>query len=180
MNAMGKDAPAGSWQFQEMIPGMHITSGPGVTLFLGSIEATGRFMVDADLLLFPNSTTNGYGVMVGGRTGAGGDSTLHAWSALVLSGSGQFAVVRHRAGKLEQLVPWTVSDAIIRRDSVVITNRVRVWAEGDSVRFVVNGKPIGALPRASVEPDGLFGLRLDEGINIHVTNVDLTRRLLKR
>lgn len=159
---------------------MHVTSGPGVTLYLGDVGAAGRFMVDADLVLFPNSTMNGYGVMFAGQPTHGNDSTLTAWSAFLLSGSGRFAVVRHVAGKLEQVVPWTASDAIVKRDTSVITNRVRVWAEPDSVRFVVNGTRIAALPRTAVPPDGLFGLRLDDGINMHVTNVDLTKRLLKR
>jgi hypothetical protein len=65
-NVMGRDAPAGSWQFQEMVPGMHVTSGPGVILFPRGSGATGRYMVDADIVLFPNSTNNGYGVVFGG------------------------------------------------------------------------------------------------------------------
>jgi hypothetical protein len=37
-----------------------------------------------------------------------------------------------------------------------------------------------AVSSAVVQADGLYGLRFDEGINLHVTNVDFVRRLLKR
>ena len=178
-NVTGEDVPAGAWQFQEMVPGMHLTSGPGVIVYAPG-SAAGRFMVDAELLLFPNSSANGYGVMFGGRSGAGADTTLQTWNAFLVDASGRFSVVRHAGGKLEQLHAWTASDAVVLRGAGVVTNRLRVWAERDSVRFVVNGKTLAALPRASVEPDGLFGLRLEEGINMHVTNVDHSVRLLKR
>lgn len=179
-NVMGKDAPAGAWQLQEMIPGMHVTSGPGVTLSLAAPSAAGRFMVDADIVLFPNSTMNGYGVMFGGQGATSADTTLRTWTAFLVSGAGQFAVVTHSAGKVEVLVPWTANAAVLRRDTTTVTNRLRVWAEPDSVRFVVNGTRVGALPRAAVTAEGAFGLRFDSGMNVHVTNVDITRRLLKR
>ena len=178
-NVIGKDAPAGAWHFQEMVPGMHMTTGPGVVVYPPGPGARGRFMVDADLLLFPNSGANGYGVMFGGRSDGGADTTLRAWNAFLVNAAGKFAVVRHVGGKVEQLHPWTAHEAIVQRTSDVVTNRVRVWAERDSVRFAVNGKTVGAMGSASLEPDGLFGLRLEEGINMHITNVDHSVRLLK-
>ena len=48
----------------------------GVTLSLAASNATGRFMVDADIVLFPNSATNGYGVMFGGQGTTSADTTL--------------------------------------------------------------------------------------------------------
>jgi len=179
-NVVGKDAPAGAWQFQEMVPGMHLTSGPGVIVYPPGDGAKGRFMVDADLLLFPNSGENGYGVMFGGRSGTGADTTLRTWNAFLVNAAGRFAIIRHSGGKVEQLRAWTEHEAIVRRATDVVTNRVRVWVERDSVRFVVNGKPLAALPSTVLDPDGLFGLRLEEGINMHVTNVDHSVRLLKR
>ena len=179
-NVMGKDAPPGAWQFQEMVPGMHVTSGPGVILYAPGAGATGRFMVDADIVLFPNSSENGYGIMFGGRSGAGADTTLRTWNALVLNASGRFAVVRQSAGQVETVKAWTEHEAIVKRGAEPVTNRLRVWAERDSVRFVVNGKALVALPAAALDPDGLFGLRFDEGINTHVTNVDHMVRLLRR
>jgi hypothetical protein len=171
-NVMGRDAPPGSWQFQEMIPGMHVTSGPGVVLTAPGDGASGRYIVDATIVLFPNSGGEGYGVMFGGD-----EST---WNAFLLDATGRFSVVRRQGAAVDRLVEWTPHEAITRRGAEPVTNQVRVAVEPDSIRFLVNTRPVGALPRSATRTDGHFGLRLGEGINVHVTNVDVTRRLLKR
>lgn len=176
-NVIGRDAPAGAWQFQEMIPGMHVTSGPGVTVYAAAESASGRYMVDATIVLFPNSSDAGYGVMFGGsKLGESGAT----WSAFLLSPDGRFSVVRHSPTGTTRVVEWTTNEGILKRGAETVTNQLRVSVEPDSIRFLVNTKRVGAIARAATQPDGQFGLRLDAGINIHVTNVDVTRRLLKR
>lgn len=175
---LGRDAPAGAWQFQEMIPGLHLTSGPGVLVFAPGDGAAGRFMVDADLLLFPNSGERGYGIVFG--AGGAANPVASQWTAFMISATGEFCVVRHTPEGAKQLVEWRAHPAIVRKGKEVVTNRLRVAVERDSVRFLANAVQVGALPRSAVEPDGLFGLRAEEQVNLHVTNVDLVRRLLKR
>ena len=77
-NVTGRDAPPGAWQFQEMIPGMHITSGPGVVVFPAGDSAAGRFMLDATIVLFPNSTGAGHGIVFGGRSLRDANATWNA------------------------------------------------------------------------------------------------------
>lgn len=174
-------SPEGSLSLQEMVPGMHVTTGPGVVLLAPGAGAIGRFMVDAEMLLFPNSSDGGYGIIVGGRPrGRSLDIPAAYWVAFVVSGDGRFAVVQHTPERTTLLVDWRSDESIVRRAKDVVTNRLRVAVEPDSVRFVVNQKQLAALSRALVQPDGLFGLRIDEGLNLHVTNVDIARRLLKR
>jgi hypothetical protein len=175
-NVTGRDAPPGAWQFQEMVPGMHVTSGPGVVVF-PTDSASGRFMVDATIVLFPNSSKDGYGIMFGGRSLGEPAAT---WSAFLLSADGRFTVVRHSSAGDERLIAWTSADTIRKLGAETVTNQLRVAVETDSVRFLVNGRVLSALPRTALRPDGQFGLRLDPGINVHVTNVDVTRRLLRR
>lgn len=176
-NVTGRDAAPGAWQFQEMIPGMHVTAGPGALVFPTAESATGRFAVEATIVLFPDSNSGGYGIVFGGRSlGESGSS----WQAFLVDGDGRFSIVRATATGREPLVPWTANDAILRRGKETVTNQLRVAVEPDSVRFLANGKRVGAVARSALQPDGQFGLRLDAGINVHVTNVDVTRRLLKR
>jgi hypothetical protein len=176
-NVTGRDAPPGAWQFQEMIPGMHVTSGPGATVYPTAESASGRFMIDATIVLFPNSTDAGYGVMFGGSKLGTPDAT---WSALLLSADGRFSVVRHAASGTTRLIDWTANETILKRGAETVSNQLRVSVEPDSIRFLVNAKRVGAIPRSATEPAGQFGLRLDAGIKVRVTNVDVTRRLLKR
>lgn len=174
-NVLTRDVPAGAWQFQEMVPGMHVTSGPGVTLRAPG-SASGRYMIDATIVLFPNSSDNGYGVLFGADSA--GESP--SWQALLVDASGRWSVVQHTSAGRKALVPPTAHDAILRRGKETVTNQLRVSVERDSIRFFANTQRLGAMARTDVRPDGAFGLRLDAGNNTHVTNVDLTQRLLKR
>jgi hypothetical protein len=45
------------------------------------------------------------------------------------------------------------------------------------VRFVVNGERVAAWPRASLAVDGAYGFRIGGGVNLHITNLDVTRRV---
>jgi hypothetical protein len=162
-----------------MIPGMHITTGPPVSLIAPGDPAAGRFMVDADLLLFPNSADNGHGVLVGARPEAQPDRVAPSWIAFLVSGDGKFAVVQRTGGTTTPLVAWTAHDAVVKRGKDVVTNRLRISVERDSLRFFANGTRVGAIQRGGLPVDGHVGLRIEEGVNLHVTNVDVVRRLLK-
>jgi len=181
-NVMAQDILADAWRFQEVIPGMHVTTGPGVVVLAPGDAAAGRFSVDADIVLFPDSRdSSGYGIAFGASVAAEGTEVqASTWYAFLVSGEGRYCLVRHAAGATTLLLPWQAHDAIRARGRSTITNRLRVAVEPDSVRLIANGKPVATVPRAGLSPDGGFGLRLDGGLNVHVTNVDITRRLLKR
>lgn len=46
----------------------------------------------------------------------------------------------------------------------------------DSVRMFVNGTRVGAWPRRTLAVDGTYGFRIGKGTNLHITNLDPTRR----
>jgi hypothetical protein len=140
---------------------MHVTSGTGVIAFPAD-SASGRFMVDATIVLFPNSSKDGYGIMFGGRSL---DEPGATWNAFLLSADGRFSVVRTSAGE-ERLIAWAPANSIRQLVAETVTNQLRVAVETDSVRFLVNGRVLAALARGVLRPDGRFGLRLDPGINV--------------
>lgn len=163
------------FEFVHMAPGWHITMGPGAALFDPRERAEGRFVVTGELILFPNASNGEYGVFVGGQAL---DGASKQWFAFVVRRDGSAAVM-HRAGEETHMVmPWTKHAAVKPRpDGTSVTNVVQVRAEPDSVRFLVNGEGILSLPRAGINVDGPFGFRIGEGVNLHATNLDITRRL---
>jgi hypothetical protein len=172
----GKFASADSlFEFVHMAPGWHITMGPGAALFDPRERAEGRFVVTGELILFPNASNGEYGVFVGGQAL---DGASKQWFAFVVRRDGSAAVM-HRAGdETHMVMPWTKHAAVKPRpDGASVTNVVQVRAEPDSVRFLVNGERITALPRAGLAVEGPFGFRIGEGVNLHATNLDVTRRL---
>lgn len=163
------------FEFTPMAPGWHITMGPGGTLFDPAARAEGRFVIEGELILFPGSTNQEYGVFVGGSALDGPGAR---WFAFVVREDGGAAVLRHDGGRTTELLPWGAHAAVKPRErNATVKNIVTVRAEPDSVRFLVNGERIGAWARAEIPVDGTFGFRIGRGVNLHITNLDHTRRL---
>jgi hypothetical protein len=172
----GQAAQSGeSFRFEPMAPVWHVTMGPGAILYGERERAAGRFSVAATLILFPEPTDAEYGVFVGGEDLSGANAR---WTAFVVRGDGSAAVIRSERGRSALVMPWTRFDAVVSRGSnKMAQNLVAVRAEPDSVRFVVNDIVVQTFARSSLALDGQFGLRIGEGVNMHVTNLDVTRRL---
>lgn len=163
------------FEFVHMAPGWHITMGPGGALFDPRERAEGRFMLTGEMIPFPNASNEEYGLFVGGKALEGAQKE---WYAFVVRVDGSAAVM-HRAGaETHMVMPWTRHEAVkVRPEGQSVTNVVQVRAEPDSVRFFVNGQRVTALPRAGLDLDGAFGFRIGANINLHATNLDITRRL---
>lgn len=163
-----------SFRFTPMAPGWHVTMGPGAVLFDPRESLSGRFALSATLILFPEPTEAEYGVFVGGAALDGAEA---AWTAFVVRGDGNAAVLHHVAGRTETLLPWTRYDAVVSRGSNgTAQNLVAVRAEPDSVRFAINDIVVATFARSALNLDGQFGLRIGRGVNMHITNLDATRR----
>lgn len=162
-----------TWSFVAMPPGWHVTMGPGGVLYDPAYTATGRFVLEAEIFLFPQKTDQGFGLFVGGRNLDG----TPEYVAFVLRPDGHAGVVR--AGRTPaMLVEWTPGDSVKAQDaSDAVRNVLRVAVERDSVHFTVNGGRIAGLPRSAGEFDGHFGFRVGAGVNLHISTLDYTQRI---
>ena len=66
--AAGGKLDAGQWWFVAMPPGWHVTMGPGGVAYRPEYRASGRFVVESELFLFPDSSDEGVGIFVGGQS----------------------------------------------------------------------------------------------------------------
>ncbi|HEX6644950.1 MAG TPA: hypothetical protein VF037_09735 [Gemmatimonadales bacterium] len=165
------DAPAAdsAYTFERMPPGWHVTMGPGAILYDSTAVTGGRFAVESEIFLFPNSSDEGYGIVLGRN----GDS----WTGFLLSRNGTAAVLRAQGGVLTPLVAWTAHDSVPRPGEGPARAVLRVEVERDTVHFLANGARVAAVPRQAAAVDGAVGLRIGQGVNAHVASLDLTRRL---
>lgn len=173
----GKFASTDStFEFALMAPGWHLTMGPGAAVYDPREKADHRYWLTAELILFPDASLQGeYGLFVGAQAL---DGPAKQWYAFVVRGDGSAAVM-HRAGSETHMVmPWTKHLAVkARAAEATVTNVVQLRAEADSTHFLVNGVRVSAFARADLDVNGPFGLRVGKGVNLHITNLDLTRRL---
>jgi hypothetical protein len=169
---MRTDAPTkDTVSFEQMTPGFHVTSGPAAILWAADSVARGDFGVESAIYLFPTGGRDkeGYGVFVGGSAL---DGAAERYTYFLLRNDGAFLVKRRDGAATKVLVDWTPHTAIKKQaGSDAMQNVLRVAARGDSVAFAVNGVVVKTLPRAAVQPDGVFGLRVNHAVNVHVTKV---------
>jgi hypothetical protein len=160
--------------FVDMAPGWHVTMGPGGFLYDPANTASGRFAVQAEMILFPSKSNDEFGLFIGGRdSGPGGEAV--SW--FVVRRDGQAGVFAFGDGQMRPISDWAPREGIkpLAADGSVRTV-VRVLAEPDSVRYFVDGTRVGAWPRSALPVDGVYGFRVGRGANMHITNLDITRR----
>jgi hypothetical protein len=160
--------------FVDMAPGWHVTMGPGGFLYDPANTASGRFAVQAEMILFPSKSNDEFGLFIGGRdSGPGGEAV--SW--FVVRRDGQAGVFAFSDGQMRPISDWAPREGIkpLAADGSVRTV-VRVLAEPDSVRYFVDGTRVGAWPRSALPVDGVYGFRVGRGANMHITNLDITRR----
>jgi len=158
-------------RFVEMPPGWHITSGRGVILYNPEAIARGEFRIESEGFLFdPDGTDGMYGLILGGREL---DSDDQRYVSFEIGPEGTFAV-RHQAGHEKIELAGGVHRAIHRwtGDDATVKNVLSVDAGATTVRFRVNDDTVAEFPRTEIDPDGVFGFRIDSGLNIHVTTLD--------
>jgi hypothetical protein len=160
--------------FAQMTPGFHITTGPGVILWHPDSLATGNFTIASSIFLFPTDGRDreGYGVFVGGRELAGAGQR---YTYFLLRNDGRFLVKQRVGDKTTTLKDWTYLTAIKlvspKKPKDAKQNDLTITAGAEMVTFSVNGVTAVTLPRAQVAPDGVFGLRVNHAVSLHVTKV---------
>lgn len=73
------------------------------------------------------------------------------------------------------LIPWTPSAALVRQGGEENARNilsVEVWP--GSLTFFVNGEPAARVAREGIETDGIVGLRVNHGLTLHVTSLEVT------
>jgi hypothetical protein len=160
-------------RFVEMPPGFHITAGQGVIMYNPEATVRGEFRVESEGFLFdPHGTDGTYGLILGGREL---DSDAQRYVSFEIGPDGNF-FVRLQAdfesteldgGFHKAIHRWTGEDAAVK-------NVLSVDAGATTVRFRINDDTVAELARTAVDPDGVIGFRIESGLNIHVTTLDIT------
>lgn len=164
---------ADSLVFEVMKPGFHVTTEPAVTLWHPDSVARGDFTVESMLHLFETTGRDreGYGLIVGGHD-VSGDAP--AYTYFLLRNDGQFIIRQRKGANTPTLVPWTAHAAISKWTPAAgssVKNVLSVKAVGATVQFLVNGQVVSTLPRETVKPDGIFGVRANHSVNLHVQTI---------
>ena len=163
--------------FVEMPPGWHVTSGPPAVYWGPEMEASGDFRVEMEVFLFdPGQRREAFGVFVGGRE-MEGDAVEYSY--FLIRNGGEFIVKRREGPEAPTVLPWAAHPAILsfedrEEGGATVKNVLVVEARGETVRFFVNDAEVASLPRAQFATDGAYGFRVNHGLNLHVSKLEMS------
>lgn len=165
-----RPAPDSAVYFVSMPPGWHITTGPAGILYDPSVTAKGEYRVRSEIFLFPGQRREGFGIFIGGENL---DGVSQSYLYFLIRGDGRY-LIKHRAGsETHVIVPWTAHEAIVKHEGGEETakNELAIECGAERVDFFVNGEQVSSLPRSEMDVDGLVGLRVNHGLNLHVADL---------
>jgi hypothetical protein len=162
--------------FVAMPPGWHVTSGPAAIYYGPDHSASGDFRAELEVYLFdPGTRREAFGIFLGGKSL---DGAAQEYTYFLIRNGGQYIIKRREGADAPTVRPWTSHDAIRsyadRGGEDSIKNVLAVEARGDEVRFLVNGEEVAVLPRADVAVDGTYGFRVNHGLNLHISRLEVT------
>ena len=162
--------------FVEMPPGWHITTGPSGIYWDPALTASGEFRIELEVFLFdPGTRREAFGIFFGGTDleGAG-----QAYTYFLIRNGGESIIKERQGSESPTIQAWTANDAILsyadRGDDTSVKNVLAVECGAETVRFFVNGEEVGRAPRAGMAIDGTVGIRVNHGLNLHISRLEVT------
>lgn len=162
---------------QEMPPGWHVTTGPAGIFYDPEARADGDFRVESTVFLFdPEGRNEGFGVFIGG-TDLQGDG--QAYTYLLIRADGSVIVKRRDGDETSTLLEWTKHEAVVTwaargEGAATAKNVLFVEAGGEEVVFGVNEQEVFRTARTGQHVDGVVGLRVNHGLNLHFSSLEVT------
>ncbi len=165
----GADASPDDVNFMNMPPGWHIITGPAAILFRLENTASGLFRLESESSLFSDDRLEGHGVFFGGQDL---DAPEARYTSFLLRKDGRFQIEVRQAGATRTPVAWTEHAAVaLPAGEQPAKNVVAVVVAAEKIHFYINGQQVAELPRAALPSEGLFGLRVRNNVNVHVTSL---------
>jgi hypothetical protein len=164
-------------KFTEMGSGFHVTTGPAAVLWSPANSASGTYTLKGTFhLMQPSGHVNYYGLVFGGGDLAGARQN---YLYFLVGQNGTF-VVKHRAGDAttHDIKSRTAHSAIAKPDAAgKSVNNLEVRVGADKIDYVVNGAIVHTTPKSgmSARPDGLWGVRINHELDVHVEKLGVSR-----
>ncbi|MDR9419256.1 hypothetical protein [Gracilimonas sp.] len=174
---IGSNPDSADIYFVNMTPGWHISTGPAGIYYHPANTAEGNFEITSELHFFDPGERNreAYGIFLGGKNL---DNENQSYLYFLLRNTGEYLIKERIGSETETLQGWTASDVINvyedGMDDSSVRNVVRTVVSGSDITFHINGTEVASLPASSYDTDGMYGLRVNHSINLHVSDLTYT------
>jgi hypothetical protein len=171
-----RNAPTTNMKFVAMGAGYHATLGPAIIVWRDADTVSKSYHTVATFTQTKAPRhPEAYGLLFGGRDLAG---PSQRYTYFLVRGDGTFLVKRRVGDSTFAVTPdWTPNAAVAKADSATgaATNELGVAVQGDSVRFLINGKDVYATKAANVDVAGIVGYRVNHNLDVHLKALEIHR-----
>ena len=171
--------PAGDVKFSAIAGGFHTANPKAAVFYHPSNTATGNYALKGTFTQNARSShTNFIGFVFGAKDLAGPAETYTYF--LVAPQDGTFLVKQRTGagnGDVKDVVAKMPSDAIVKLDaSGKATNTLEVRVQPTKIDYVVNGKVVTSTPKAGINTDGVWGLRVNHALpDVSITGLAVSK-----
>lgn len=161
------DSDASEISFTTMGPGLHVTTGPAAIFWDPDNTATGAFRAEVELTqMEPTAHPEAYGLFIGGENL---DADNQSYLYFLVRQDGSY-LITHRAGaETHTIQGWTQHEAVQGLEGEGrVTNALAIEVDDREVSFHVNGTRVESYPADQMETDGVVGLRVNHGLDVHI------------
>lgn len=159
---------AGSIKFVTMGTGFHATNPQAAVYWNPANTATGTYTLKGTFTLMkPSGHTNYYGLVFGGSDLEGPNQN---YLYFLVAQDGTWLIKRREGDASTQNVAPKTPNAAVKKpdDSGKSTNALEVRVGADKVDYVVNGTVVHTMPKAGLKTDGIYGIRVNHLLEVHV------------
>ncbi len=159
---------AGTIKFVTMGSGFHATNPQAAVYWNPANTATGNYTVKGTFVLQkPSGHTNYYGLIFGGSDL---DNAKQSYTYFLVAQDGTWLIKKRNGdADAQNVVAKTPNEAIKKLDaSGKSTNALEVRVGADKIDYVVNGAVVHSMPKAGTKTDGIYGMRVNHLLEVHV------------
>ena len=159
---------AGAIKFVTMGTGFHATNPQAAVYWNPANAPTGAYTVKGTFTLVkPSGHTNYYGLVFGGSDL---DNARQSYTYFLVAQDGTWLVKRRNGDAATENVLAKAANAAVKTPGADGTsvNALEVRVGADKVDYVVNGTVVGSSPKAGMKTDGIYGIRVNHLLEVHV------------
>src|SRR3954463_7965634 len=166
---------AGTIKFMSMGSGFHAVNPQAAVYWNPANTVSGNYTLKGTFtLLKPSGHTNYYGLVFGGSDL---DNAKQTYTYFLVAQDGTW-LVKKRTGDAatSDVLPKTPNDAVKKPGADgKSTNALEVRVGADKVDYVVNGTVVGSSPKSSVKTDGIYGIRVNHLLEVHIDGLSASK-----
>jgi hypothetical protein len=148
------------------------TTGPAGIYWKGG-KAEKDFAVSATFSqLKPTAMAEAYGLFIAGQDL---DKDNQRYIYFLIRQDGKYLIKTRTGSGTQTIVDWTPAPSMKEPKGIKTSNTLEIRATANSVQFVIDGKPVHAMTRDKVGPDGLAGIRVNHNLNLQVSKFQIEK-----